>query len=49
MPLIKSSSNEARSQNIREMIRAGHPPKVAAAASYRNQRKQRARKRTHRR
>lgn len=38
MPLIKSSSNEARSENIREMIKAGHPPKQAEAAAYHNQR-----------
>ena len=48
MPLIKSSSNAARSQNIREMIDAGHPPKQAEAASYRNQRDVRAEQgRTH--
>jgi hypothetical protein len=38
MPLIKSASNEARSENIGEMIRAGHAPKVAEAAAYHNQR-----------
>ncbi len=38
MPLIKSASNEARSENIREMINAGHPPNVAEAAAYHNQR-----------
>ncbi len=37
MPLIRSTSNVARSQNIREMIDAGHPPKQAEAAAYRNQ------------
>jgi hypothetical protein len=38
MPLIKSSSNKARSENIREMIESGHPPKQAEAAAYENQR-----------
>lgn len=38
MPLIKSASNEARQENIKEMIDAGHPPKQAVAASYENQR-----------
>ena len=39
MPLIKSRSDEARSKNIEEMIQAGHPPDVAKAAAYANQRK----------
>jgi hypothetical protein len=38
MPLIKSASDEARSENIAEMIRAGHPAKQAEAAAYHNQR-----------
>jgi hypothetical protein len=38
MPLIKSASDKARSENIREMIEAGHPPKQAMAAAYHNQR-----------
>lgn len=38
MPLIKSSSNEARQTNIKEMIAAGHKPDQAVAASYANQR-----------
>jgi hypothetical protein len=38
MPLIKSASDEARSENIAEMIKAGHPPKQAEAAAYSNQR-----------
>lgn len=38
MPLIKSSSNEARQENIKEMIHAGHPVNQAVAASYHNQR-----------
>ncbi len=39
MPLIKSASNAARSENIHEMIKSGYPPKQAAAAAYANQRK----------
>ena len=39
MPLEKSGSNVARSRNIAEMIRAGHPRAQAVAASYSNQRK----------
>jgi hypothetical protein len=39
MPLIKSASNAARSENIHEMIKAGHPPAQAKAAAYSNQRK----------
>lgn len=42
MPLVKSGSNKARGENIAEMIRSGYAPKVAAAASYSNQRKYRA-------
>lgn len=42
MPLIKSSSDEARSKNIAEMIHSGHPPKQAEAAAYANQREMQA-------
>ena len=45
MPLIKSASDEARSENIAEMIKAGHEPKQAMAASYANQRE--AQRHTH--
>ena len=38
MPLIKSASDQARSENIAEMIRSGHDPKQAEAAAYHNQR-----------
>lgn len=49
MPLKAGSSNETRSQNIREMVRAGHPIKQAVAASYRQQRKySRSKRRTRR-
>jgi hypothetical protein len=45
MPLIKSDSDEARSENIGEMIKAGYPPKQAKAAAYANQRE--AQRHTH--
>ena len=35
MPLKSGSSRKAVSNNIREMIRAGHPPDQATAAAYR--------------
>jgi len=38
MPLIKSKSDEARSENIREMIASGHPRAQAIAAAYETQR-----------
>ncbi len=38
MPLIKSSSDKARSENIGEMIKSGHPRDQAIAAAYENQR-----------
>lgn len=38
MPLIHSSSKQARETNIKEMIAAGHKPDQAVAASYHNQR-----------
>ena len=41
MPLIKSPTNSARSENIAEMIRSGHKPDQAKAAAYRQQRKAR--------
>ena len=34
MPLIKSSSNQARGKNIAAEIRAGKDPKQAAAIAY---------------
>jgi len=38
MPLKKSPSKAAFKQNIREMVRAGHPVKQAVAAAYREKR-----------
>ncbi len=38
MPLIKSPSNKAREENIKEMIHAHHPPAQAVAAADRVQR-----------
>jgi hypothetical protein len=37
MPLFKGKSNAIRSQNIAEMIKAGHPEDQAIAAAYRQQ------------
>lgn len=38
MPIIKSSSNKARSENIKTEIEAGKPPAQAAAIGYATQR-----------
>jgi len=46
MPLEPGSSKQVISRNIAEMIRAGHPPKQAVAASYANAGKSRKRKHT---
>lgn len=37
MPLKKGKSKQVRQHNIQEMIAAGHPPKQAVAAAYRQQ------------
>lgn len=42
MPLIKSSSKKAFSENVREMIHSGHPQDQALAAAYRIKREKRA-------
>lgn len=42
MPLKRGSSDATRSENIREMIDAGHPQNQAVAAAYREQRESRA-------
>jgi hypothetical protein len=44
MPLKKSGSNKARSENIRREIKAGKPPKQAAAIAYSVQRAAKKRK-----
>jgi hypothetical protein len=38
MPLIRSTSDKARSENIRREIEAGKPPKQAEAIGYSEQR-----------
>jgi hypothetical protein len=45
MPLRVGSSDATRSENIREMVRAGHPQRQAVAAAYRQQRKSKRRSR----
>lgn len=45
MPLKRGSSDKTRSENISEMVRAGHPRNQAIAASYSQQRKSRRKKR----
>jgi hypothetical protein len=45
MPLKKGSSNKTRSQNIAEMIAAGHSKDQAIAAAYHQQREARDKKR----
>lgn len=42
MPLIKSASKEAFSENVSEMMHAGHPQDQALAAAYRVKREKRA-------
>src|SRR5215510_9043810 len=39
MPLVKSPTRKAFSENVSEMMHAGHPQKQALAAAYRNARK----------
>jgi hypothetical protein len=42
LPLKKGKSKGTRQENIQEMIDAGHPPKEAVAAAYRQQREAQA-------
>ncbi len=43
MPLVKSKSNKARSENIKREIQSGKKPSQAAAIAYSVQRKARGR------
>jgi FAD synthase len=45
MPLVYSTGNKVRSQNIRRELAAGKPPKQAAAIAYSVQRQARKKKR----
>lgn len=45
MPLKKGTSKATRQSNIEEMIEAGHEPKQAVAAAYRQQRESAEKKR----
>ena len=38
MPLKKGKSKKTMAENIREMVKAGHPVKQAVAAAYRQAR-----------
>lgn len=49
MPLKKGSSRKVVSQNIKEMVAAGHPQKQAVAAALRNARQSGKRKTTKKR
>lgn len=44
MPLKSGSSKKTRDENIKEMIKSGHPPKQAVAAAYDQQRKSKGKK-----
>jgi len=44
MPLKKGTSRKTFEENVREMIRSGHPQKQALAAAYRQQRKSKRRR-----
>jgi uncharacterized protein len=39
MPLKKGKSKKTFKSNVREMIKAGHPPKQAVAAAYSQKRR----------
>ena len=44
VPLIKSKSKKAFSENVREMVKAGHPVDQSVAAAYSVKRKAKKRK-----
>ena len=44
MPLEKGKSKETISRNIKEMVKAGHPPMQAVAAAYRQPGKRKPKK-----
>jgi hypothetical protein len=44
MPLKKGTSKKVVSENIREMVKAGHPQKQAVAAAMREKRQSRKKK-----
>ena len=46
MPLVKSGSNKARSENVKREIKAGRPKKQAVAIAYSMQRKAKQKART---
>lgn len=45
MPLSKGTSSKSRSQNIAELIKAGHSKDQAVAIAYKTQREAQAKKR----
>ena len=44
MPLKSGASKKTRDENIKELIKAGHPPKQAVAAAYDKQRESKRKK-----
>jgi hypothetical protein len=48
MPLKSGSSRETISENIREMVRSGHPQRQAVAAALSNARRHKKKRKKHR-